>query len=130
MASQKSQYQGTSALGCAVSNPATPMDCHSDANDNPYQYVNACEREHQKRAMLTLRKAMKQLDQAFKASADARVYSAQHKVLLPEYHAATLLHDALEFIVYRVRHDINRYLQVARPEPEQPSVPQSQANYI
>ena len=101
----------------------------SDEPVDAYQYIACSEREHQKRAMSALRKAMKLLDTAHRVACDARTYASRHKTLLPEYHASMILSDAMEHVAYHVRHDVNKYLQVVRPEPDQ-MVATSRANNI
>jgi hypothetical protein len=86
--------------------------------DNPYNYVSDGIFAHKKKSMDALRKAMKHLDIACKAVNDARVYASEHRALVPEYHASSLLATAIDHVVYNVRHEVNRYLQIARPEPD------------
>jgi hypothetical protein len=49
--------------------------------------------------------------------------------LLPESVAAQTMHNAVHRVMYQTRHEVNKYLQAARPQPDM-EVPCSAGNYI
>lgn len=99
-----------------------------DQNE-PYAFVDKARCEHEKKTMDALRKAMKHLEDAHHAFAQACTYASAHVDLLPESMAAQTMHTAVHRVMYMTRHEVNKYLQAVRPQPNT-EVPYSAGNYI
>jgi hypothetical protein len=104
---------------------ATPQ---RDQND-PYAFVDKALCEHEKKTMDALRKGMAHLENAHRAFNEACTYAGRHVDLLPESMAAQTMHTAVHRVMYVTRHEVNKYLQAARPQPST-EVPCSAGNYI
>jgi hypothetical protein len=98
-------------------------------SDDPYRFVDKARCAHEKKTMDALRKGMQHLEDALRAFSEACTYAGVHIDLLPESVAAQTMHAAVHRVMYQTRHEVNKYLQAARPQPNV-EVPCSAGNYI
>jgi hypothetical protein len=120
------------AMGFATAFTDAELGKATSANqcaEDPYVFVDKARCEHERKTMKALRKAMQLLEDAHRSFAAACTYAGAHVDLLPESIAAQTMHTAVHRVMYQTRHEVNKYLQASRPQPNA-EVPCSAGNYI